>query len=310
MYTQHTFTENVQTGYELGIMQGYGTRFGINDNITRLASIIIACRLNCIYHDGSNHIDTTYSGTTQQRYLAYAKDHGILCDFDNVSQNATRAEFAAILSSAFPDEALPAINTVVDDAIPDVTLDMNYSAEIYRLYRAGILNGSDAYGTFYPDTYITRGAACAIATRMCDTSLRKSVNLVVDRTTRLKNSANEILNKMGNGSNYMVEAIKGVNNLADYGGNMSHLNTYYGYWNKGVQYYKDILTLCGNYPEFVELKKMVTEIVAILGEVENCGYQYTKWGFWNAAYDAVMSSSDLRKEAALYMDAVWAEITS
>ena len=79
--------------------------------------------------------------------------------------------------SAFPDEALKAINTVEDEAIPDVNVRTTYADAIYRLYRAGILNGSDAKGTFYPTTYITRGAACAIATRMCDESLRKSVNL-------------------------------------------------------------------------------------------------------------------------------------
>ena len=177
----HTFSENVKAGYEFNIMQGYTTAWGINfgaDNfITRLASIIIACRLNCIYYNGSNNIDQTYSGTTQERYLAYAKDHGILCDFDNVSEDASRAEFAAILSSALPDEALEAINTVEDNAIPDVKVNAKYGDDIYRLYRAGILNGSDKKGTFYPDSYINRGAACAIATRMCDVALRKSVNL-------------------------------------------------------------------------------------------------------------------------------------
>ncbi len=309
MYTQHTFTENVQTGYELGIMQGYGNRFGINDNITRLATIIIACRINCIYTYGSNNIDATYSGTTQERYLAYAKDHGILCDFGDVSKNATRAEFAAILSSAFPDEALPAMNTVVDDAIPDVTMDMNYAKEIYRLYCAGILNGSDAQGTFYPSSYITRGAACAIATRMCDVSLRKSVSLTVGRTDRLKISANEILNKMGNGSNYMAESIKNMFAVMDTGATAAYMKSCYDYWTKGVQYYKDILTLCGSYPEFAEVKKMTTEIVSILQEVEKSGYTYKKRGFWYVAYDAYMACADLRYEAAAYMDIVWAEIT-
>ena len=173
----HTFSENAKAAYEFDIMQGYGSTFGVGNNITRLASIIIACRLNCIYFSGVNNIDATYSGTTQQRYMAYAKDYGIFCNFDDVSKNATRAEFAAILASAFPDEALKAINTVEDEAIPDVNVRTTYADAIYRLYRAGILNGSDAKGTFYPTTYITRGAACAIATRMCDESLRKSVNL-------------------------------------------------------------------------------------------------------------------------------------
>ena len=174
----HTFSENAKAAYEFDIMQGYGTTFGVSNNITRLASIIIACRLNCIYYEGENRIDEAYSGTTQERYMAYAKDFGILCNFDDVSKSATRAEFAAILASAFPEDALKAINTVEDGAIPDVSATAKYADAIYLLYRAGILNGSDAKGTFYPASNINRGAACAIATRMCDESLRKNVTLV------------------------------------------------------------------------------------------------------------------------------------
>ena len=174
----NTFSENVKAGYEYGIMQGYGTTFGVNNSITRLASIIIACRLNSIYFTGANNIADTYTGTTQEIHLQYAMDHDILCDFDDVSKSATRAEFAAILSSALPDEALVSINTVEDNAIPDVKAGHMYYTDIYRLYRAGIINGSDKKGTFYPDSNITRGAACAIATRMCDEVLRKSVTLV------------------------------------------------------------------------------------------------------------------------------------
>lgn len=173
----NTFAENVKAGYEYGIMQGYGTTFGVGNNITRLASIIIACRLHCIYHNGANNIADIYTGTTQEMHLAYAADNGILCSFDDVSQNATRAEFAAILSSALPDAALAEKNTVDMYDIPDVTPDTDYADAIYRLYRAGIINGSDKIGTFYPESYITRGAACAIATRMCDVTLRKSVSL-------------------------------------------------------------------------------------------------------------------------------------
>lgn len=181
----NTFSENVKAAYEYNIMQGYGTTFGVSKDITRLASIIIACRLNCIYNYGVNNITDTYTGSTQEIHLQYAKDHGIFCDFDNVSKSATRAEFAAILSSALPEAALASINTVEDNAIPDVDINVDHADDIYRLYRAGIINGSDKKGTFYPNSNITRGAACAIATRMCDTSLRKSVYLKVPDSQEL-----------------------------------------------------------------------------------------------------------------------------
>ena len=173
----NTFAANIKTAYEYGLMQGYGESFGITSNITRMASIIIACRIHAIYTSGKNSIESQYSGTTQEKYLGYAKNNGIYCDFPATNTPATRAEFAKILSSALPDEALPTINSVGDNAIPDVSLGDTFSDAIYRLYRSGIIIGSDSKGTFYPTEAITRGAACAIATRMAVPSLRKSVTL-------------------------------------------------------------------------------------------------------------------------------------
>lgn len=172
-----SFSENIQAGYEFGIMQGYGSTFGVSNSITRLASIIIACRIHSIYHTGINEIESTYSGTTQEKYLQYAQENRLFCEFSDYSAPASRAEFAVILGSALPDAALSPINTVEAGAIPDVSASAAYSDAVYRLYRAGILNGSDAKGTFYPAASITRGAACAIATRMCSEALRKSVTL-------------------------------------------------------------------------------------------------------------------------------------
>jgi hypothetical protein len=48
---------------------------------------------------------------------------------------------------------------------------------IYRLYRAGVLVGSDEYGTFMPDAKITRSAASAILSCVVEPSLRRHVTL-------------------------------------------------------------------------------------------------------------------------------------
>lgn len=96
------FAANVKAGYEYGIMQGYGTSFGVAGNITRMASIIIAGRLHAIYYHGENDVEELYRGSVQEMYLQYAKDNGIYCSFRDVTAVATRAEFAVILSSALP----------------------------------------------------------------------------------------------------------------------------------------------------------------------------------------------------------------
>ena len=52
-----------------------------------------------------------------------------------------------------------------------------YAESIYRLYRAGIVTGSDEYGTFLPENSITRAEAAAIVTRMAESDNRLSITL-------------------------------------------------------------------------------------------------------------------------------------
>ena len=82
-----------------------------------------------------------------------------------------------ILSSALPDEALPEISSIEEGAIPDVDSGDACCEAVYRLYRAGILTGNDAQGTFTPGSFITRGAAAAIVGRMAEPAQRKCITL-------------------------------------------------------------------------------------------------------------------------------------
>ena len=87
----------------------------------------------------------------------------------------TRGEFVHIFHGA--EEAYKAINTVADNAIPDVKTTDKFAAEIYEFYRAGILTGSDEKGTFHSASTIKRSEAAAILLRMFETSTRKSITL-------------------------------------------------------------------------------------------------------------------------------------
>ena len=68
------------------------------------------------------------------------------------------------------------ITNVDDNVIPDVKMGDAYSGEIYTFYRAGILAGNDAKGTFKPDSNISRSEVAAIVTRMLDSGARKETN--------------------------------------------------------------------------------------------------------------------------------------
>ena len=64
-------------------------------------------------------------------------------------------------------------NTIPDDSIPDVKSGSGYwASSVYTLYRAGILNGSDEKGSFFPDTNISRAAVAAICVRMIQSDKR------------------------------------------------------------------------------------------------------------------------------------------
>ena len=171
--------ENIKTAYDLGLMQGKtDDMFGPADSLTRTAALIIACRVNSRVLTGKDTIEQDYTGQTRlELYHAYAADHGIFCDVASFTGFVTRAEFAAMLQSALPADKLPAKNTIEDGSIPDVAMDDQYADAIYALYRAGVLTGGDEYGTFSPNAPITRRAACAIASRMADSTLRRELTL-------------------------------------------------------------------------------------------------------------------------------------
>ncbi|MBQ8390886.1 MAG: S-layer homology domain-containing protein, partial [Oscillibacter sp.] len=169
---------NVRAAYELGIMNGTSaTTFDPNGDVTVGQALIMSCRLHNTYYE--NH--ETF-GPGYDPYVEYAQEQemDLLADLDELDLNAviTRAGFAAFLNAALPDKALPQISSVEEGSIPEVDLEAAYADAVYRLYRAGILTGNDAKGTFGTFTSITRGAAAAIVSRMADPSLRKAITLV------------------------------------------------------------------------------------------------------------------------------------
>ena len=186
-FTDKTFTdladgawylENVQTAYELDLIQGTGTAmFSPNGNMTVGAALALACRLHSIYNTGA--ADFVQGSPWYQVYVDYAVDKGIITagQFTDYNANATRRQFAAILAKALPEEALEAKNTVEDGAIPDLAAGSANYDDIYMLYRAGILTGNDAKGTFAPESTIGRSSVAAIVSRMAVPALRQSITL-------------------------------------------------------------------------------------------------------------------------------------
>ena len=178
------YASSVADAYELGLMTGVsGTEFYPSGNVTLAQAITMAARVHSIYETGAENFDQT--DPWYKVYVEYAYKNGIIGQAmytGNVEKEATRAQFAEIFAAALPADGLISINKVQDGAIPDVPADAAIAPAVYKLYRAGILTGSDEKGTFYPDRSITRAEAAAIVARMGDSSMRKGVTLTVPDT--------------------------------------------------------------------------------------------------------------------------------
>lgn len=177
------YAANVQTAYELNLMQGKGDgKFGPTANISVIETIVTACRLHSIYYTGKSEF--VNGSPWYQPYVDYAVRYGIIRagEYSSYNAPATRAQFVSILAGAFPEEALPAINAISKGSIPDVPASMTFADAVYLMYNAGILVGNDDYGTFDPGGNITRVQAAAIITRMADSSLRLTKTLKVKDT--------------------------------------------------------------------------------------------------------------------------------
>ena len=113
-----------------------------------------------------------------QPYVDYAMENGLIAqgDFSSYTAKATRAQMAYLFCNALPQGTLAEINSI--SSIPDVSASHPYAKEIQTLYKAGVLTGSDMYGTFNPDSNIIRAEAAAILSRVALPDQRKDVVLM------------------------------------------------------------------------------------------------------------------------------------
>lgn len=182
------FYDNVTALYEFGLSNGNadGT-FGADAPMTLGQIVIFAGRIRSLYQTGEAEAAAAYRHESTPFALAYLRylqaegvlEAGLVQEYTDLYQTATRAQVAHVLNNVLPEEALPPVhNELVAQGyasrrfIPDVTEYTPYYQDILDLYRKGVSTGSDAVGSFRPDAPITRGAAAAMLTRMVDPTLR------------------------------------------------------------------------------------------------------------------------------------------
>ena len=175
------YYSSVKAAWENDLIDGVtANEFKPNATLTVAQTIKLAAALHQL--DRTGEVSLKNGGANwYDSYVNYAVVNGIIekdyANYTKAQMNApvTRGEFVHIFHGA--EEAYKAINTVADNAIPDVKTTDKFAAEIYELYRAGILTGSDAKGTFHSASTIKRSEAAAILLRMFEASARVSIDL-------------------------------------------------------------------------------------------------------------------------------------
>ena len=175
------YYSSVKAAWENGLIDGVtANEFKPNATLTVAQTIKLAAALHQL--DRTGEVSLKNGGANwYDSYVSYAVTNGIIekdyANYTKAQMNApvTRGEFVHIFHGA--EEAYKAINTVADNAIPDVKATDKFAPEIYEFYRAGILTGSDAKGTFHSASTIKRSEAAAILLRMFEEAARKSITL-------------------------------------------------------------------------------------------------------------------------------------
>ena len=147
----------------------------IGKSLTYAESIKLAACMHQLYTTGD--VTLTNGSPWYQSYVDYAKQNGIISEDYDWNAPATRMGYMEIFANALPEDALKPINDIADGTIPDVPADHPQSAAIYKLYRAGILQGVDDAHNCKPESNIKRSEVAAILTRMMKEEARISFSI-------------------------------------------------------------------------------------------------------------------------------------
>ena len=173
---------SVKGVFERGILDGKGDGlFDPNGRITIAETIKIAAVLHSLYHTGEIDFEPAAPWYAPYREYCLANDIPVGV-YRNLNAWATRSDFAAIIAGALPEEALTPMNTIQDGGIPDVAEGFSYGTAVYRLYRAGVLTGSDELRRFFPGRTISRAEASTLISRVTSADERVSFFLAPELT--------------------------------------------------------------------------------------------------------------------------------
>lgn len=175
--------EDVRTVCEAGLMEGASPEFFHPATpLTNAQITVITARLHQLlrggdgllpddgavwYQSAVTYLKKNCSASPVQAFLS-GFDPSIKPDFAYLP--CTRSAFVSMLAGVLPEKSLPPRNAL--SLVPD-----SLNGDVLLFYRAGILKGTDPYGTFRGNQPLTRGAAAAMLARLVDPARRLTFTL-------------------------------------------------------------------------------------------------------------------------------------
>ena len=168
--------------YQAGLLEGQSER-QFNPSGTWMPEHVVAvcARLYSLLTGGDGVMAEAAEGEAWYQpyydYLAQALRYeggadALMMNFHATKYPAKRWHFLQLLHETLEaaEVELPAVNAV--SVVPDTA-----DPDLLDLYNAGVLTGSDEYGTFRSNDTINRGQAAAILARLVDPALRQTFTL-------------------------------------------------------------------------------------------------------------------------------------
>ncbi len=217
------FYADVESAVAMGLINGKANNtYCPNDNLTYAEAVKLAACMNEKYTKGKVTLEN--GNPWYKTYFDYCTKNGIIkAEYKNYpfNEKITRSEYMTIFAKALPAEALETINKIPLDSIADVSMKLDFAPAVYKLYRAGIVAGSDAEHNCKPDSNIKRSEVAAILSRMMDST--KRVKFTTDNTDT--NGGTEytvgIIADVHNGSGKFNTALT---NIIDHAGGLEELD--------------------------------------------------------------------------------------
>jgi len=176
------YYNDVLTAVEDGLVNGRSAdAFCPEDSITAAEAVKLAA---CIRQKKTTDAVTLKNGDPwYATYAAFAKENGILGEDPDWNSPISRADCMVLFSRALPEEENEAINDIPDGAFPDLAAQSPKAEEIYRLARAGIVQGDEKH-LVHPDDPVRRCEVAALLTRVMNAESRLSFNLSTENPVR------------------------------------------------------------------------------------------------------------------------------